>query len=97
MADMLFRPRSCLVLQVEAISPSDEQVYVRQPEATVQSQRKYSQQLILGALTQVVGFLLIAVGVSTAWPVALLGIVVVGVGFIWTLRSMRARRRALTT
>ena|ERR1700728_1832085 len=97
MADMLFRPRSCLVLRVEAISPSDEQVYVRQPEVAVQSQRKHSQQLVLGALLQVVGFLLIAVGVSTAWPVVLLGIVVVAVGFIWTLRSMRARRRALTT
>ena len=63
MADMLFRPHSCLVLQVEAIAPSEEQVQVRQPEAAVQFQRKHSQGLILGAVTQVVGFLLIAVGV----------------------------------
>jgi hypothetical protein len=97
MADMLLRPRSCLVLQVEAISPSDQQVDVRPPEAVVQPQRQHSQQLLLGALTQVIGFLLIAVGVATAWPVALFGAVVVGVGFLWTVRSIRARRRVLMT
>jgi hypothetical protein len=97
MADMLFSPRSCLVLQMEAVFPSDEQVDARQSEAVVPSQGRHSPQLLFAALTQVVGFLLIAVGVTTTWPDALLGVVIVGVGFVWALRSMRARRRVLTT
>jgi hypothetical protein len=96
MAHMLFRPHSCLMLQMEAVSPSDEQADARQYEAVVQSQGRHSPQLLFAALTQVAGFLLIAVG-AAAWPIAILGLVMVVVGFVWALRSMRARRRVLTT
>jgi len=98
MADMLFHPLSCMVLKVQATRPSGERRLsdARQSEATAQSQRRYSRQFTLGALVEVVGFLLIAIGARTVWPVALLGLVVVAAGFVWTLRSMRARRRALT-
>jgi hypothetical protein len=97
MVEMLFRPQSCLVLKVRTVHPSDDRAPDRQPEAIDHAQRQHSRHLVLGALMEVVGFLLIAVGAATAWPVALVGLVVVAAGFVWTLRSVRARRRKLTS
>lgn len=96
MADMLFHPLSCMVLKVQATRPTGERVLDERPEAATQAQRRFSRQFALGALVEVVGFLLIVVGARISWPVALVGLVAVVGGFVWTLRSMRTRKRAVT-
>jgi hypothetical protein len=95
MGDMLFHPLSCMVLIVQATRPSAELVPgLNQSETVAQGQRQYARQLTLGALVELVGFLLIVVGARTAWPIALLGVVAAVAGFVLTLRSVRTRRRA---
>jgi hypothetical protein len=97
MADMLIHPLSCMVLKVQATRPSDERMPdERQAAATAQAQRQHTRQITLGALVEIVGFLLLIVGAHTAWPIALLGVVVVVAGSVWMLRSMQSRKRELS-
>ncbi len=96
MAVMSFHPLSCMVLTVQAICPSDERMPDdRQSESANQAQRRYSRQVVLGALDELAGFALILVGVRYSWPVALVGLVLIVGGFVWTLRTTLARKRAV--
>jgi hypothetical protein len=97
-ADMLIHPLSCMVLSVRGAGAAEPDVSVESTRAAAISNargERLPRQVSIGGAVQAAGFVLIIAGLRTAWPLIVVGAAVVIAGFAWTVRAMRARKRAM--